>query len=216
MRHRKAASRLNRNMSNRKALMRALARAVLQNERITTTHAKAKAARSFVDKLITLGKRNTSAARKRAIQILGSKELINHLFGTVAPRFAARSGGYTRILQLASRKGDGAPTAILELTERTQPAPAPEKRSAKKSRKTDARTRGTEKKAAGTKDQTATAAESAATEQRQESRAAHATEKKPTKPPVKKQKENEEKAEGASQKKFFKGLRDYFGKKDSE
>ena len=87
-------------------------------ERISTTHQKAKAASSLADKLITLGKRNTSTAKKNVIDILGSKMPIKKLFDDIAPRFASRNGGYTRIMQLAPRKGDGASMAILELTER--------------------------------------------------------------------------------------------------
>ena len=118
MRHRRAARKLSRSTSNRKALLRSLARNLLISERIITTHAKAKEASSLADKLITLGKKNTITTKKTAISILGSKELINKLFDDISPRFANRKGGYTRVLQLARRKGDGAKMALLELTER--------------------------------------------------------------------------------------------------
>jgi len=118
MRHRRNTRRLSRNTPGRKALLRSLIRSLLISERISTTHAKAKEASSLADRVITLGKRNTITSKKTAISILGSKQLINKLFGDIAPRFVNRKGGYTRIFQLAPRKGDGAKMAILELTER--------------------------------------------------------------------------------------------------
>jgi large subunit ribosomal protein L17 len=118
MRHRKAVKRLSRNTSNRKALLRSLARGLIISERISTTYVRAKEASSLADKLINLGKKNTITSKKTAISILGSKMLINRLFNEIAPRYANRKGGYTRILQLAPRKGDGAKMALLELTER--------------------------------------------------------------------------------------------------
>ena len=118
MRHRRAVKKLSRNTSNRKALLRSLVTNLMVHERISTTYEKAKEASILADKLITLGKRNTITSKKSAISMLGSKSLINKLFDETAPRFITRSGGYTRVLQLASRKGDGAKMAILELTER--------------------------------------------------------------------------------------------------
>ena len=118
MRHRRAVRKLGRNTSNRKALLRSLMISLLTHERIFTTHAKAKEASSIADRLITLGKKNTSTSKKTAISVLGSKQLINKLFDEISPRFAKRAGGYTRVLQLATRKGGGAKMALLELTER--------------------------------------------------------------------------------------------------
>lgn len=118
MRHRRATKKLSRNTSNRKALLKSLVTNLIICERIITTREKAKEASSLADKLITLGKRNTITSKKNAISILGSKSLINRLFGDIAPRFATRAGGYTRVLQLAPRRGDGAKMAVLELTER--------------------------------------------------------------------------------------------------
>lgn len=118
MRHRRKSKKLSRNTSNRKALLRSLIRNLIITERISTTYVKAKEASSLADKLITLGKRNTITSKKTAISTLGSKMLINKLFDDIAPRFAGRKGGYTRVLQLAPRKGDGAKMALLELTER--------------------------------------------------------------------------------------------------
>jgi large subunit ribosomal protein L17 len=118
MRHRKKSKKLSRSTSNRKALLRSLVRNLFISERISTTYAKAMEASSLADRLISLGKRNTITSKKTAISILGSKILINKLFDEIAPRFANRNGGYTRVLQLMSRRGDGAKMALLELTER--------------------------------------------------------------------------------------------------
>lgn len=118
MRHRRKTHKLSRNATNRKALLRSLVRSLFMHEQISTLYKKAKAASSLADKLISLGKRNTITAKKHAISILGSKELINKIFGDIAPRFSGRNGGYTRVLRLSTRPGDGATTAILELTER--------------------------------------------------------------------------------------------------
>ncbi len=118
MRHRRKTHKLSRNATNRKALLRSLVRNLIIHERITTTYKKAKAASSLADKLISLGKAKTITAKKNAISILGSKELINKLFDDIAPRFVNRNGGYTRVLHFSVRHGDGASTAVLELTER--------------------------------------------------------------------------------------------------
>ena len=131
MRHRRAVNKLGRNTSNRKALMRSLVRSLFISERISTNYVKAKEASSLADKLISLGKKNTITSKKTAIEILGSKELINKLFDDIAPRYASRNGGYTRVLQTVHRKGDGSKMGLLELTERV----VIEKTSTKKSLK---------------------------------------------------------------------------------
>lgn len=118
MRHRRKTDKLGRNTTNRKALLRSLVRSLFLYEQVTTTHKKGKAASPLADKLISLGKKNTITAKKLAISILGSKELINKLFGEIAPRFSKRQGGYTRVLRMIPRRGDGADMAVLELTER--------------------------------------------------------------------------------------------------
>lgn len=118
MRHRRKTHKLSRNATNRTALLRSLVRNLIIHEQIITTHKKAKAASSMADKLISLGKAKTITAKKNAISLMGSKELINKLFDDIAPRFAGRNGGYTRVLHFSVRPGDGAPTAVLELTER--------------------------------------------------------------------------------------------------
>jgi large subunit ribosomal protein L17 len=116
MRHLKAGRRLNRNASHRDALMRNLTRALFEHGRIVTTVAKAKAARPFVEKLITLAKKGSLHARRLCIARLHDKEAVDRLFKEIAPRFADRPGGYTRIIKRHERRlGDAGETAFLEL-----------------------------------------------------------------------------------------------------
>ena len=95
-----------------------MARSVIINQKIKTTHVKAKEARRVVEKLITIAKQDTLAARRRAFAILGSKELVSRLFKEIVPLFKDRNGGYTRIIPFNFRKGDGASVVFLELTEK--------------------------------------------------------------------------------------------------
>ena len=120
MRHGKSGNRLSRNQSLRKATLRDMARAVLLQERICTTRAKAKEARKFIEKLITLGKKDTLAARRRAFAILCDHAMVSDLFTKTAPRFKSRNGGYTRIIPYVQRAGDNAELAFLELTEKSR------------------------------------------------------------------------------------------------
>src|SRR5688572_29053489 len=118
MRHLKAGRKLGRNATHRQALMRNLARALLLSEtgRIITTVAKAKAMRPFVEKLITLAKRNTLHARRLALSKTHDREVVLRLFAEMGPRFADRPGGYTRIIKRHERRlGDAGRTAFLEL-----------------------------------------------------------------------------------------------------
>ncbi len=118
MRHKIAGNRLSRNRSLRKATLRDLAKATLIDQRICTTHAKAKEARKLVEKLITLGKKDTLVARRRAFAILCYHSLVSSLFKETAPRFKKRLGGYTRIIPFSKRMGDNAEMVFLELTEK--------------------------------------------------------------------------------------------------
>lgn len=120
MRHRKEGNRLSRNKSLRAATLRDMARSVLVQERICTTRAKAKEARKLIEKLITLGKKDTLAARRRAFAILCDHNLVSQLFKETAPRFKSRAGGYTRIIPYQNRLGDNAQLAFLELTEKSR------------------------------------------------------------------------------------------------
>ena len=115
MRHRKAGVKLKRDVSARRALLRGLVTNVITEERITTTVPKAKAAKPLVEKMITLAKEDNLQARRRAAAFLLTKDSVEKLFEKLGPRFNQRNGGYTRIVKLGWRKGDGAETAKLEL-----------------------------------------------------------------------------------------------------
>jgi len=115
MRHRKAGVKLKRDISGRRALLRGLVTNVIEEERITTTVPKAKAAKPLVEKMITLAKQDTLHSRRQAAAFLLKKEAVEKLFEKLGPRFNQRSGGYTRIVKIGWRKGDGADTAKLEL-----------------------------------------------------------------------------------------------------
>ena len=115
MRHRKAGVKLKRDLSGRRALLRGLVTNVIEEERITTTVPKAKAARPLVEKMITLAKDDNLHSRRQAAAFLMTKESVEKLFDKLGPRFNQRNGGYTRIVKLGWRKGDGAETAKLEL-----------------------------------------------------------------------------------------------------
>ncbi|MCM8823178.1 MAG: 50S ribosomal protein L17 [Candidatus Omnitrophica bacterium] len=116
MRHRKKRYKLGRSRAQRKALIRSLVRSILVSERIKTTEAKAKVVRRWIDRLITWGKRNDLSSRRLAYKFIGEHKLVKRLFDELAPRFKDVSGGYTRIIDLGYRKGDGAKLSILELT----------------------------------------------------------------------------------------------------
>ncbi len=115
MRHRIAGSKLGRNPAHRRATLRNLVTNVIQHESIHTTIARARAARPLVERMITLGKRDTLHARRQAASFLLTPEATKKLFADIAPRFAGRNGGYTRIMRAGWRISDGAQLAILEL-----------------------------------------------------------------------------------------------------
>ena len=116
MRHQRNRHKLSRDSAHRKALLMNLSREVLDHERIETTEAKAKAAKREVEKLITLGKRGDLHARRQAMAALGQdKFVVYKLFEEIAPRYAERAGGYTRILKLGPRSSDATEMVYLEL-----------------------------------------------------------------------------------------------------
>lgn len=117
MRHRIAGRKLGRNTSHRKALMRTMVTDFLENEKMITTLPKAKELRPVAEKMITLGKRESLHARRQALAFLRRKAVVFKLFDNLGPRFADRQGGYTRILKLGPRLGDGAEMALLELVQ---------------------------------------------------------------------------------------------------
>jgi large subunit ribosomal protein L17 len=117
VRHQKAGRKLGRDSAHRKALYSNLAGALIEHGRIRTTEAKAKEVRPIVEKMITLGKRGDLHAHRQAVAFLRSKSVAHKLFAEVAPRFAERPGGYTRVVKLDPRAGDNASMAYLELVD---------------------------------------------------------------------------------------------------
>ena len=116
MRHRKSRHKLSRDSAHRRSLLRNLCRDVVEHERIRTSQAKAKAVKPQVEKLITLGKRGDLHARRQALSELGQdKFLVHKLFEEIAPRYADRDGGYTRIVKLGPRRSDSTEMVFLEL-----------------------------------------------------------------------------------------------------
>ena len=124
MRHHRAGKKLGRDSAHRKALYSNLAGALIEHGRIKTTEAKAKAVKPFAEQMITLGKRGDLHARRLALAELRSQDVVHQLFADVAPRFADRPGGYTRIVKLGPRNGDAAEMVYLELVD-YQPDGAP-------------------------------------------------------------------------------------------
>ena len=117
MRHQRSGRKLGRDSAHRKALYANLASALIEHGRIRTTEAKAKEVRPIVERMITLGKRGDLHAHRQAVAYLRSKSVAHKLFSDVAPRFAERPGGYTRVVKIGPRAGDSAPMAYLELVD---------------------------------------------------------------------------------------------------
>ena len=124
MRHQRAGRKLGRDAAHRKALYSNLAGALIEHGRIKTTEAKAKAVKPIAEKMITLGRRGDLAARRQAVAYLRSKDVVHKLFAEVAPRFADRPGGYSRIVKLGPRPGDAADMVYLELVDYEPPGSA--------------------------------------------------------------------------------------------
>ena len=114
MRHKKNNNRLGRTTAHRKATMSALICGLVAEKRIKTTVAKAKAAKRCADKMVTLGRKGSLAARRQAMTFLNSKEGVAELFDKITPGLAERQGGYTRIIKLGRRSSDGSEMALLE------------------------------------------------------------------------------------------------------
>jgi large subunit ribosomal protein L17 len=117
MRHARAGKKLGRDSAHRRALYANLAGALIEHGRIKTTEAKAKAVKPLAEQMITLGRRGDLHARRQAISTLRSKAVVHKLFTDVAPRFADRPGGYSRIVKLGPRQGDAANMVYLELVD---------------------------------------------------------------------------------------------------
>jgi large subunit ribosomal protein L17 len=114
----KKGSRLGAGPAHQKLMLSGLASQLFVHEAITTTEAKARALRPYAEKLITFAKRGDLTARREVLRTIPDRDVVARLFTDIAPRFAERPGGYTRILKLGQRRGDGAPMARIELVER--------------------------------------------------------------------------------------------------
>ena len=143
MRHRKAHRKLGRTTSHRKALVSNVASSLFEHKQIRTTTIKAKEIRKTVDKLITFAKSGTLADRRQVLRTIRDKKVVRSLFNDIAPTFQNRDGGYTRVVKLGRRRGDGAEMALLELvgyegvflTKQQQKEAAKESKAEKKSKK---------------------------------------------------------------------------------
>ena len=120
MKHRIKGRKLNRNISNRKSILKNLSMALIQNEVIKTTLPKAKELKPFVEKVINLSKKDNLANRRLAQSIIGNQDAVQKLFKEIGPRVLSRNGGYTRILKYGFRVGDKAPMAYMELVDRIE------------------------------------------------------------------------------------------------
>jgi large subunit ribosomal protein L17 len=118
MRHRNKGYKLGRTAEHREALLRNMATSLFRHGRISTTTEKAKALRPYAERLITLAKRGDLHARRLVARDIMDREILSQLFETIGPRFAERPGGYTRILKVGHRQGDGAELALIELVDR--------------------------------------------------------------------------------------------------
>jgi large subunit ribosomal protein L17 len=121
MRHHRAGKKLGRTAAQRKALYSGLTGALIEHGRVRTTEAKAKAVKPIAEQMITLGRRGDLHARRQALAYLRSQDVVHKLFSDVAPRFADRAGGYSRIVKLGPRLGDSADLVYLELVDYTPP-----------------------------------------------------------------------------------------------
>ena len=117
MRHKITGRKLGRTVDHRLALYRNLVADLFRHGKIVTTEAKAKEIRGLAEKIITLGKDNNLSSRRRALAYITDRDLVDKVFTQIAPRYAERNGGYTRLLKLGPRPGDGAPAVKLELVE---------------------------------------------------------------------------------------------------
>ena len=122
MKHKIKGKKLNRTSSHRKALFKNMAQAIIKHEQIITTLPKAKTMKPIVDKLITLAKKGSLHARRQAFSKLRDDKMVTKLFGTLASRYADRTGGYTRVLKAGFRYGDSAAMGVIELVDRDEDA----------------------------------------------------------------------------------------------
>ncbi|MCB5267362.1 MAG: 50S ribosomal protein L17 [Candidatus Cloacimonetes bacterium] len=117
MRHRVEGRKFGRETDARRLMMRNLVKSMVEHGQLNTTLAKAKEMRRFVERVVTYGKNNTVHSRRLAYSVLGDRDLVKKLFDEIAPAFADRKGGYTRVLKAGFRRGDNAPMAIIQFVE---------------------------------------------------------------------------------------------------
>jgi large subunit ribosomal protein L17 len=140
MRHLNSGRQLSRNSAHRKAMLRNLVTSLMEHEQVRTTDAKAKELRRVADRLITLAKKGTLDARRRAAAYVRTKKVVRKLFSEVAERFKDRQGGYTRIVKIGYRHGDAARLSVIELTDRGESSKAEaDKKRERRARRTKQR-----------------------------------------------------------------------------
>jgi len=122
MKHNIKNKKLNKTSSHRKAMFMNMSNALIKHEQISTTLAKAKELRRFVEKIVTLGKKGDLLSKRKTISILQDQKMSKKVFDVLADRYKNRSGGYTRIIKLGNRFGDNAPTAVIEFVDRDENA----------------------------------------------------------------------------------------------
>ena len=160
MRHNKAVNHLGRKSGHRKALLSNMASSLIMHKRITTTVAKAKALKSYVEPLVTKSKEDTTHSRRVVFSYLKDKEAVTELFRTIAPKIADRPGGYLRVLHLGFRQGDAADMALIEFVDFNEAALASSPKAAKKTTR-----RSRAKKAEAPAEEAAPVAEAPAAEE---------------------------------------------------
>ena len=165
MRHRKAFNHLSRKSAHRKAMLANMASSLIMHKRITTTTAKAKALRSYVEPLITKSKVDSTHSRRLVFSYLKDKNAVNELFRDISPKIAERQGGYTRILKTGNRLGDNAEMCIIELVDYNENLLAVKEKSAGKSKRRRSRRGGGSKKTTEGADQTQVQSEEKAIEE---------------------------------------------------
>ncbi|HRH99956.1 MAG TPA: 50S ribosomal protein L17 [Saprospiraceae bacterium] len=155
MRHGKKFNHLSRKKGHRSALLRNLAAALIKHKRIVTTLAKAKALRVYIEPLVTKSKVNSTHSRRTVFSYLQNKESIDELFGTIATKVGTRPGGYTRVIRMGFRRGDGAEMGLIELVDfndsmvSASKAKAVQQGAKKKTRRSKAKTKGGQETEAG-------------------------------------------------------------------
>lgn len=177
MRHRVSKKRLSRSTSHRIAMMRNMVTSLIEHERIETTIVKAKELRKLAERMVTLGKEGTLAARRRALSVVRSKAAVAKLFSDLAERFKDRKGGYTRILKTDFRLGDNAPMAFIEYVD-YDPSKKAKKKEAAKAEKEEKKKKSESKEAKAEKESKKAAKKAAPKKEKAEAKEKKAAPKK--------------------------------------